>query len=155
MRWELAFALTVHGEAAPQGSKTVRAIGGGKSVVREANPKTKPWRKHVSDAAGELWQGRPLLDGPLRMVLYFYRVRPPSHFKLNGELSAAGRRQPLPATAPDSSKLLRAIEDSLNKVVIVDDARIVSHAVEKCWGDSERTEIQVFVLRDRGDGRIW
>ena len=84
------------------------------------------------------------------MVLYVYRVRPKGHFLKDGELSAQGRRNPFPATAPDSSKLLRAIEDSLNRVVIHDDSRIVSHAVEKVWGDTERAEITLFGWLETG-----
>ena len=136
--------ITVYGSAKPAGSKRAFVIGG-KARITDANKNSKPWKMQVAQHAGEAMQteGTALFDGPLRVVFTFYVARPKGHFKKDGTLSAAGRRQPYPAVKPDVLKLARGVEDALSGVVYRDDAQIVDEHLKKRYGTPERVEIEV------------
>lgn len=127
-------AFTVHGEPAPQGSKTV-ARSGDRSFVREDNPATEPWRNAVAAAAAEAMDGREPIGGPVRLDVAFVFARPRSHF---GTGRNAGRLKPsaphYAAKLPDVDKLVRALGDALTGIVLVDDSRIVVLAASKHYG---------------------
>jgi Holliday junction resolvase RusA-like endonuclease len=123
--------ITIHGEPAPQGSKTRLRSGG----MREANPNTAPWRSTVTAAANKTMAGRPPLVGPLELRATFAFVRPASHYRSGrhaGELkpSAPAYR----SSRPDLDKLVRAIGDALTGVVYRDDAQIAIVRAEKHYG---------------------
>lgn len=115
--------LVVYGDPAPQGSKTPGVTKDGRPYMRESSSnKVRAWRKAVvsvarathSDAHGN---PRPELDGPLSARIVFT-------MPMSG--AAVKERRRRPASAPDLSKLLRAVEDALvDAHVIADDARIV------------------------------
>jgi Holliday junction resolvase RusA-like endonuclease len=135
--------IQVHGEAKPQGSKKGfynKKLGRVQMV--ESSAKLPAWRSQVTNTARQQYAG-PLLDQPLKMTLIIDRVRPKSHFNTKGMLNANGRAYPYPTAKPDLSKLLRAIEDSLTKVIYRDDSLIVEHSLVKRWGDSAKTTIIV------------
>jgi len=125
----------VHGEPAPQGSKTVGRSKAGAAFVREDNPKTEPWRNAVAAAAAEAMAGRPPLAGPVELEVVFVFGRPRSHYR-TGKL--AGQLKPRAALycakRPDVDKLVRALGDALTGVVLVDDASIVRLRAEKHYG---------------------
>ncbi len=87
--------------------------------------------------------GRALFDGPLDLSVRFFRPRPSGHFNAKRELNAQGRRMPYPTTKPDTTKLLRAVEDALIGVVLRDDAQIVGQVACKLYGEPARCEITV------------
>lgn len=114
--------FTVFGVAAPQGSKVRTKFGG----IREANPRTMPWRQEVAARALEAMGGKEPALGPLRLTVWFHLPRPKSHYRTGkhaGELKADA---PLwVTTKPDRTKLLRATEDALTGIVWRDDAQVV------------------------------
>lgn len=84
----------------------------------------------------EAWHqaGRPDLGtGPLRAVLVVALERPAGHFRVNGELSAAGRRAPYPVRKPDVDNLLKGYLDALNGVAYRDDSQVVDALVRRVW----------------------
>ena len=120
----------VYGEPKPQGSKkafvnprTQRA------VLVESSKGLRPWRQDLSATAmAERPHGWELLDGAIALELEFRLPRRKKH----------GRRACTPddaAVRPDSSKLLRAVEDALSGVLIWDDARITDHVIRKRIAD--------------------
>lgn len=131
-----AVAFTVHGEPAPQGSKTVKHTKAGVGFVHESNrERLTPWRNAVTAAAVEAMDGRPPIGGPVRLEVDFVFPRPKGHYRTGkraGELkpSAAHYR----SSRPDVDKLARAIGDALAGVAIVDDALVVELVVRKVYG---------------------
>ncbi len=122
--------FTVWGLAMPQGSKSARVVGRGASAraimtegFGDGPARRKGWRSAVSDAARRTQEQARcgLFDGALTVTVCFYLPRPKS----------APKRVLRPATKPDASKLVRAVEDSLTGILIADDARIVDLRVEK------------------------
>lgn len=119
----------VLGTPAPQGSKAAfinRHTG--KPGMRDMGGRgLTTWRDSVSSKAHELAQEHGCFDGPLRLIVLFRFPMPASRSKSDRMLGCIWR--PIP---PDSSKLLRALEDAL-KVggLIHDDSRIVEHLVRK------------------------
>ena len=84
------------------------------------------WRTLISKEASTAMNGAPLLSGPVGIYARFTLERPKSRAK----------REHFPDGRPDVSKLARALEDALSKVVYEDDARIVDeHVTKRYVGD--------------------
>lgn len=106
--WDIV--ITVHGKAAPQGSK--RHLGRG--VMVESSKAVKPWREAVKAAALDVGGHIP---GPVIASVTFTMPKPQS---------APKRRRTWPDRTPDISKLLRSTEDALTDAGMwEDDARVV------------------------------
>lgn len=120
---DLTITVTNH-RPAPQGSKTKSRYG----AIIDDNPRTKPWRKAVHDAAAKAMACGHLdartvpaapLDGPLSVEVTFTVTKP---------ASAPKRRVTWPITraSGDIDKLLRSTFDALTTGgAIADDSRIV------------------------------
>ncbi len=141
-----AITFEVVGQPATQGSKVEQVIRGrggnpiiknGRALttIREDNPRLAQWRQEVAHAARQVYDG-PLILGPVSLWLAFVRPRPKGHF---GTGRNAAKRKPLapeyPTTKPDLSKLTRAVEDALTKVVWYDDSQVVELHVTKRYGE--------------------
>lgn len=138
--------FTVFGVAQPAGSKRgfvirSKATGKHRAILTDANPNSRVWKEQVASAIRAVYTG-PLLDGPLELIVKFYRPRPKGHFGAKG-MNKQGQSNPFPASAPDTTKLIRGIEDALNKVLWTDDSRVVRQVATKEWGEPARAEIQV------------
>jgi Holliday junction resolvase RusA-like endonuclease len=140
---DLLVAFTVLGEAAPQGSKTKTRFGG----IREANPRTRPWRQAVAAEALLAMGGRGPRGEPVEMRIRYFFPRPRGHYGTGR--NAAVRKPSAPEhklTAPDTSKLNRAAEDAMSGIVYRDDAQIVHTDAWKLYGSPARAEIEVRLL---------
>lgn len=126
-------SLVFHGHPQPGGSK--RAVGRGKfTSIIDANPKAATWKESAAWQARQQYRGDPL-TGPLRVRFTFYRARPKGHFRTGRHSESLRPSAPrYPATKPDATKLVRALEDALTGVVWQDDARIVEQTAVKTWG---------------------
>lgn len=133
-------AFTVYGKPEPAGSKTAGVTKRGKRYVRDSNPASKEWKRLVAQVAGEQMEGRELLGGPLSLVVEFFRPRPKGHFGVRGLLPSAPE---FPTTAPDTTKLLRAIEDAMQGVVYRNDSQIVAQVARKHYGEPARVEVRL------------
>lgn len=136
--------ITVLGRPQPAGSK--RAFQNkktGKVQVVDANPTTKPWKQEVANVAR--WVGpKDPLGGPLTFDATFVLSRPRSHYgtgKNSGNIKDSAPAYP--TTRPDTTKLLRAVEDALTGIVWRDDAQVVRQTARKVYGHPERCEIVV------------
>jgi Holliday junction resolvase RusA-like endonuclease len=134
--------FVVYGEAQSAGSK--RAFKNPRSdriIVTDDNPKSRHWKTAVaSEARLHVGEGAALFDGPLELRLVFYRPRPKGHFGVKGLRAKA---PPYPTTKPDTTKLIRAVEDALTKIVWRDDAQVVRQSAEKVYGEPARVEILI------------
>lgn len=140
-----AVSFIVYGQAAPAGSKTPGVTKSGRRFVRDANPNAADWKRQVRQAAGEAMDGRnALLDGPLVLTAWFYQPRPRNHYGSGRNSHKVKASAPqFPITAPDTTKLVRAIEDAMQGIVYRNDAQIVRQSAGKHYGEPARVEIRV------------
>ena len=136
--------FTVPGVAQPGGSKTVGTSKQGKPFVRDSNRSVYAWRERVAKYAAEAMNGRELETGPLRLLVTFTIVRPKGHY---GTGSNAGTVRPgapaYPTTRPDTTKLLRAVEDALRGIVYRDDAQVVEQEAYKIYGAQANCQVTI------------
>lgn len=130
------WSFFVAGVPAPKGS-TRAWVAGGRAVVTEANPQTRPWVALVQDAA--LQEGRPVLARtvPVAVVLEFVLPRPASlPKKVTHHLKK-----------PDLDKLTRAVLDALTGVVWTDDSQVAGVEARKRYPqDGEPTGVTVTIV---------
>lgn len=136
----------VPGVARPGGSKTPRVAyrkgpdgkpvpvttAEGRIIVstREACKMNPDWRAAVALAARAAYQGPPL-DEPLWLGVLFLIQRPKGHRSKKGGIVPSAPR--FPTGAPDATKLMRAVEDSLKGILYIDDARCVRAWASKVY----------------------
>lgn len=150
--------FTVYGVAQPAGSKRAFALRrndgsivtrpGGAPVINMVDDAEKggAWRQEVAKSALLAKRAAGLSDvlrGPLALRVVFHRQRPKGHYNAAGLLSKLGKATPWPSVKPDSTKLVRAVEDALTSVLWEDDAQVVRQSVEKVWGLPSRAEIEI------------
>lgn len=136
-----AIGFKVAGIPIPQGSKN--PWGG------EANPKTRPWRGHVSQVAAEAmqFQHRNVILGPVKVTILFAFPRPKSHFRTGKNAHLLREDAPYYKQGkPDLDKLQRAIGDALTGVVIRDDSQIVQWNSTKIYDDAAYAEVIILDL---------
>lgn len=109
-------------------------------VITNDNTKNKSWAAIVS---GEAQRYRPtaLLEGPLRLDLWFHLKKPQSLPK---------RRPSWPTKKPDLSKVTRSVEDALTGIIWKDDAQVVISSQTKCYSDSPGVDITVSTIEEPG-----
>ena len=98
----------------------------------------------MRDAAIRANDGKlAMLTGPLSLTVTFYLRRPKCHRCASGALKPDA---PLyPTSKPDTTKLIRSIEDALTSVAWVDDALIVNqHGYKRFTHDVERAEVVIW-----------
>lgn len=130
----------VYGTPKPAGSKRgfpVRRKGGGigVAIVDSSGTAGREWRALVQDRARAAMGSAPVLLGPLRLSVTFRLCRPKGHHRARPDAAGAPQVKPtaprFPATKPDATKLLRAVEDALTGIVWGDDAQVVVQHVYK------------------------
>jgi len=146
----MTLTIYIPGKAQPAGSKRAFPFkkANGKLGVRvsDDNPHARSWKGDVIVAAAQAMcdAGIDTLHGPLELHVTFLRSRPAGHFNSKGQLNKKGLEEAFPATKPDTTKLLRCLEDALTEAgVWVDDARVVTQYVQKRWGPSDSTLVRV------------
>jgi Holliday junction resolvase RusA-like endonuclease len=119
----------VTGTPMPQGSKKAFAVNGQARMKETGGLKFAAWRNQVSEAARREAETLDTpLDGALTLHVTFWFPMPASRPK---KIKALG--QVPKTTAPDTSKLCRLVEDSLQAAgLITDDARI-AHLEARKW----------------------
>jgi Holliday junction resolvase RusA-like endonuclease len=151
------------GQPATAGNKTGFPVRGkdGRTHVAMREGRTprsaahaKAWRATVAMAAQDAMVRARLLPlcGPLRLVAYFVRVRPSNHYRANGQLRPRAPRWP--TTRPDSTKLLRALEDAATGICWGDDAQIVQHMTTKLYGHTPGVALAVASTEAGGLGEV-
>ena len=111
-----------------------------KFVITHDNPKTKDWMQSVKWFAMKAAERMILEAGPVRLTLLFLADRPKGHFGTGrNEGVLKGRFVDVAKiTAPDLTKLTRAVEDAMKLVVWKDDSQVVSQRTDKRF--CERSE---------------
>lgn len=138
--------FTVYGHARPGGSKrALRNPHSGKIAVIDSSGKPgREWRAAVAAAAAEANPSGRLLDGPLAVMMTFYRPRPRSHYRSGRNSHLLRDSAPaLPITRPDLLKLARMAEDACTGILWHDDAQITSEYLHKLYGEPARLVVAV------------
>lgn len=115
-------------------------------VVVDAAKQSRPWKQEVAGAAQAALNnaGMPFPAGPVELTVTFYRQRPKGDYgRGRNAADLKGLANAYPVTKPDTTKLLRAVEDALTTVLWTDDAQVVDQHVFKRYGMPERAEITV------------
>lgn len=149
-------SFTVHGVAAPAGSKKgFYNKKAGRVIITDDSKRSRPWKAQISDAAAEAMNGADLLDGPLLLELVFWVNRPKGHFGTGRNAETVKPGAPFaPTVKPDLLKLARAVEDALTGIVYRDDAQIACETLQKAYTTaSARTEIRVAPIQPPGQHR--
>lgn len=121
-------AFDVLGIPKPQGSKKAFVVNGKAQMTEAGGDAFAAWRNAVAQAAADrrVSVGQ-CLDGPLRLHVTFRFPMPASRLKSDRVQGWRWRQE-----TPDTSKLLRALEDGLQAGgLIVDDARFVDEQARK------------------------
>ena len=123
----VAASFFVPGIPRGQGSKRVlpNRKAGGRPILVESSKYVGDWRADVQLKAQSVWNGKPLLAGPVAVDFLFIFRRPQSHHV------ASNRERPVKENAPryhtskpDLDKLIRAINDALTGVILTDDCLV-------------------------------
>ena len=133
------------GTPRPGGSKRGFLVPGTKHVsITDASKKVKSWRETVKAAALREYDG-PLLSGALELGLLFFFSRPRAHYGTGRNFELLKPSAPTEHTQkPDTTKLVRAVEDALNGVIWIDDRQIVWQVARKQWVDrAKRSGVRV------------
>lgn len=126
--------VVVHGQPAPQGSKTRMPNG----AVVEASKRVRPWRALITDATAQACSAAsftPDRSTPYALQAVFTMARPASHFRSGKHAHLLRDSAPVwPATMPDLDKLLRAALDGLaDGGALANDSRVVDITATKTY----------------------
>lgn len=130
--------LTVFGTPKPAGSKNGFPFkrANGKMGVRMVDASGKAgadWRAAIVGAAKEAGLQKVPDGGPVWLHLQFNMPRPKSHYKPSGDLRDTAPRHC--TVRPDTTKLIRAVEDALNGIAWDDDSQVVWQYAKKEYAD--------------------
>lgn len=109
------------------------------------------WAASVKYAAQQAYAGAPV-DGPVLMVLTFYRPRPKHHY-VSGKPEKGLKSSSLdllPDSAPDWDKVGRSVGDALQGVLYTNDAKATTVLTRKRWGNGG---VHVVACADNRDYR--
>lgn len=145
-------SFAVYGRPQQKGSKRVFPVRSSQVrdraprqdyIVRDDNPRAKPWASTISARAAEAYSG-PLIRSAVGVELAFYFRRPKGHFGTGRNASRIKPGAPVEMiTTPDVDKLARCAIDALTGIVIADDSLIVELCARKLYGEPERVEVRV------------
>lgn len=144
--------FTVIGKPQPRGSKRAFPIpnkfGGIRISVTDTNKKSGPWMKVVAETARCAMNGDGLLNGPLMLNVKFFFARPKGHIGKRGLKPSA----PVHHTVkPDTTKLLRGLEDALKGVCWRDDSQVVEQTATKEYGEYDHSVVTIVELPEIDD----
>lgn len=129
----MSVTFFVPGIPAPKGSmKAFKTPNMKFPVLKNDNPRTKPWQAQVALAASHL----SLLDGAVELRVELFFPRPKKHFytgRRSGVLRVDAPKRPTGLTQGDWDKHGRTVSDALTGIAYVDDSQVVSGAVSKWW----------------------
>lgn len=137
--------FTVYGDPKPQGSKRALMPKNARFpvVVESAGQPLKHWRTAISQVAAQ--HATSVFTEPVEVRIEFHIARPKSHFGTGRNASKLKDAAPRQHTQkPDTDKLIRAVLDSLSKIVYRDDSQVVALVATKHWTDGKpRADIHI------------
>lgn len=133
----------------PQGKASVRGRvvtpKVGKQFVAARNTdQTRNAMAFVRLLAMSVMQGRPPLDGPVRIDATLVYAMPERFSKVMRRNALEGHV--LPTVKPDASNWLKLIEDALNGVVFVDDKDVCDVSIRKVYGEVAQQVVEIALI---------
>ena len=110
--------------------------------------KTEAYELKVKQAARLAIAGHESVLGPVMLELSIYVGIAASWPKKKKAMALSGEMYP--TKKPDSSNILKAIEDAMNEVTYADDAQITDHHMKRRFSDTPRVEVILTPLSKAG-----
>lgn len=130
-------------DIAPVEQARPRATRMGKEIRLYDPKKVAIFKRQLGMLARQQMLDRGLepFDGPLEVCMEFYRPVQASLSRKERARRLSGAHRP--TVKPDLSNYIKALEDGLNGIILVDDNRIVQIVAEKKYSDRPRIVIEV------------
>jgi Holliday junction resolvase RusA-like endonuclease len=130
------------GQGRPR-SRIATKKGGDQFVAVYKDAESRSYEAMLRYAAQQAMAGRPPYEHPLNVRVTAFMPVPDSWSDRQKRLALQGARRP--SGRPDADNILKAILDACNRIVWVDDARIVKLLIEKHYDERPRLRMEVFV----------
>lgn len=134
-----SIAFTVPGQPQGKGRPRVGKVGGHARMFTPS--KTVAYEGLISHAGQAAMHGRPLITGPVHVVLDIRLQVPVSWSKKKQAEALAG--QVMPTTKPDIDNVEKAIFDGLNGVAWKDDVQVVGVSKRKRYSETPGVYIEI------------
>lgn len=137
----MTFMVTFSVDGDPVGKQRARHTRVGNFVRTYTPAKTVAYETSIRDAGLLAMRPNEPLTTPVTMFLYIRIAVPKSYSKKRREACLSGQEKP--TKKPDSSNILKAVEDGLNGVVYVDDCQIINHHITKVYASESGIEVMI------------
>jgi Holliday junction resolvase RusA-like endonuclease len=128
-------------DADPVGKQRARYARRGNFVQTYTPDKTRNYEALIRDAAIEAMGASEPLETPVSLYLYIRVPIPKSCTKKRLEAISNGSEKPI--KKPDSSNILKSVEDAMNGVVYKDDCQIINHHMTRVYSSLPGVDICV------------
>jgi Holliday junction resolvase RusA-like endonuclease len=125
----------------PVGKQRARYVKRGNFVQTYTPEKTRSYETLIKESAKQAMGSSEPLETPVSLYLYIRVPIPKSCTKKRLEAIQNGSEKPI--RKPDSSNILKSIEDGMNGVVYHDDSQIVNIHVTKVYATQAGVDICV------------
>jgi len=137
----MTFIVTFKLDADPVGKQRARYARRGNFVQTYTPDKTRNYEALLKDAAIEAMGSSEPLETPVSLYLYIRVPIPKSFSKKKVQECLNGSEQPM--KKPDSSNVLKSVEDAMNGVVYKDDCQIINHHMTRVYSTLAGVDICV------------
>lgn len=134
----MTFMVTFKVYGQPQGKARPRFTRAGRAYTPK---KTMLYEEEVRMMAKAAMGSSDPLETPVMAYVYITFPVPPSYSKTRKQLCLDNIERP--AKKPDADNVAKAILDSINDVVYMDDAQVVDLHVTKRYGDIPMVEVLI------------
>ena len=137
----MTFMVTFKLDADPVGKQRARYARRGNFVQTYTPDKTRNYEALLKEAAIEAMGSSEPLETPVSLYLYIRVPIPKSFSKKRVQDCLNGSEQPM--KKPDSSNVLKSVEDAMNGVVYIDDCQIINHHITRVYSTLAGVDICV------------
>ena len=137
----MTFMVTFKLDADPVGKQRARYARRGNFVQTYTPDKTRNYEALLKDAAIEAMGSSEPLETPISLYLYIRVPIPKSFSKKKVQDCLNGLEQPM--KKPDSSNVLKSVEDAMNGIVYIDDCQIINHHITRVYSTLSGVDICV------------
>lgn len=135
-------------EGEPCGKGRPRAFRAGAGVRMFTPQKTRDYEGVIAAEARKAMAGRPPLIGPCMLELTMVFAVPASWSKAKRAAAKAG--EIVPTKKPDADNVIKALCDSFNAIVWLDDVQVTDLVARKRFGENPHVEAIITPLALRG-----
>ena len=134
----IRFTITGH----PVAKQRPRTFVQGGKVITTTLPKTRRWEDDARMVARVAMGSRTPLEGCLKLSIRIYLAVPPSWPKWKRR--AALDDDVAPSVRPDLDNFVKAVKDSLNGIVYLDDSQVIELEAGKLYSKNPGVEVEVW-----------